>query len=248
MSLLWLKNSKEGRYEVRAAGNSVRLYSNGVFHSQYNPARPISGSVWDLLMLPAFFYSQGSIQRVLVLGVGGGTVIRLLNRFVEPQAVVGVELNPLHLQIARRYFGVGKKEAQLVQGDAVAWLRDYQGPPFDMIIDDLFGDADGEPQRAVEADAGWFRQLCRHLKPDGLLVMNFIGSYELEACGYFASRPLRNRFASVFRLSIPKYENAVAAFLPREVTSRQLRSNLIRVPGLNPQLKGSRLNYHIRRL
>lgn len=248
MSILWLKNSPRGRYEVRSAGNSIRLYNNGVFHSQYNPTRPITGSLWDLLMLPAFFYRPGEIRRVLVLGVGGGTVIRLLNRFVAPQEVVGVELDPLHLQIARRYFGVGRKEARLVRGDAVAWVRDYQGPPFDMIIDDLFGEEEGEPTRAVQADAKWFRQLSRHLSPDGLLVMNFVGPDELNASGYFSNRRLRDRFPSLFRLSIPRYENAVAAFLPREASSRQLRNNLIRTPGLNPQLKGSRLNYCIRRL
>ncbi|QKQ25565.1 hypothetical protein [Candidatus Reidiella endopervernicosa] len=56
MALLWYRKEGESRYEVRSAGATRRLYTNGVFHSQYNPNRPISGSVWGLLMLPALYY------------------------------------------------------------------------------------------------------------------------------------------------------------------------------------------------
>ncbi len=143
MTVVWDKHVDGVRYQVRTAGRTHRLYTNGVFHSQYNPANPVTGHVWDLLMVPAFFRAIGSVRRVLVLGVGGGAVIGLLRRFVVPDAIVGVELNPLHLFVARRFFGVGQQAARLVQADAVRWARDYPGPPFDMIVDDLFGEQNG---------------------------------------------------------------------------------------------------------
>ncbi len=150
MAVLWEKRVNGVSYEVRTAGRTRRLYSDGVFHSQYNPARPVTGHVWDLLMIPAFFHAPGSVRRVLVLGVGGGAVIALLQRFVAPRAMVGVELNPLHLFVARRFFGITQRSVHLVRADARTWIRDYDGPPFDMIIDDLFGEQNGEPVRAVE--------------------------------------------------------------------------------------------------
>ena len=76
MAVIWSKTTKDTHFEVRRAGRSVRLYSNGVFHSQYNPANPISGTVWDLLLLPAFFRPTGTIRRALVRKgyiVRGGT-------------------------------------------------------------------------------------------------------------------------------------------------------------------------------
>jgi spermidine synthase len=76
VSLLWERRIGGTLYQVRNAGRTRRLYTNGVFHSQYNPARPVTGSVWDLLLLPAFFYAPGELRRVLVLGVGGGAVIQ----------------------------------------------------------------------------------------------------------------------------------------------------------------------------
>lgn len=248
MSILWFKNTRHGRYEVRIAGNSVRLYTDGVFHSQFNANNPISGSVWDLLMLPAFFHKPGCIRRVLVLGVGGGAVIRQLNHYVHPQEIVGVELNHTHIQIARRYFGVTGKQARLVHGDAIAWLQNYEGPPFDMIIDDLFGESDGEPARAIDANVWWFRQLLKHLSPEGLLVMNFISQDELKDSAYFTNQNIRRRFGSAFRFVIPRYENVVAAFLRPVFTSRTLRNNLITIPELDPRRRSSRLQYRIRKL
>lgn len=78
MAVLWEKHVDGVRYQVRAAGRTRRFYTDGVFHSQYNPLNPVTGHVWDLLMIPAFFYATGSVGRVLVLGVGGGAVIGLL--------------------------------------------------------------------------------------------------------------------------------------------------------------------------
>lgn len=135
MAILWQKHLDGTHYEVRTAGKSHRLYTNGVFHSQYHPERATTGGIWDLLVLPAFFLAPEKIQRVLVLGVGGGAVIRQLQRYVRPQSIVGVELNPVHLEVARRFFGVDDSMAELHQADAVSWLESYSGPPFDMIIE-----------------------------------------------------------------------------------------------------------------
>ncbi len=246
MSLVWLKQTKDTRYEVRSAGHSVRLYTNGVFHSQFNSKSPVSGSVWDLLMLPAFFYPPDEIKRILVLGVGGGTVIRLLNHFVQPERIVAVELNPVHIQIAKRYFGIDQREAELVCADARDWVSEYQGPPFDMIIDDLFGEEEGEPKRAIAASPNWKRQLLSHLSKRGVLVMNFVSAKEMGQSGYFVSAATQKRFQSAFRLTMPGYENVVGVFLRTHVTSKQLRENLANTAGLNPKLKSSKLRYSIR--
>jgi len=247
LALLWLRQEGDTRYEVRTAGHSIRLYSNGVFHSQYNPRQPVSGSLWDLLMLPAFFAPQ-AVRRVLVLGVGGGTVIRQLNHFLAPHTIVGIELNPLHLDVARRFFGVAAANVTLHEADALRWVREYRGAPFDLIIDDLFGHAGGEAQRAVAADGRWFRSLGRLLAEDGTLVFNFVSGAELRGCAWFADPRLRQRYPAAFRLTAPQYHNAVAAFLRRDLPTSCLRRQLAAWPALDPRRRACRLNYRIRRL
>ncbi|MCW8840313.1 MAG: hypothetical protein OQK96_04985, partial [Gammaproteobacteria bacterium] len=223
------------------------LYTNGVFHSQYNPNNPVTGSVWDLLMLPAFFAPQ-RIRRVLVLGVGGGAVIRQLNHFLRPELIVGVELNPVHLEVARDYFDVEARNVALHQADAILWLRQYRGEPFDLIIEDLFSDNGGDPQRVIEADAPWLRLLLKRLSPQGVLVINFGSQTELRCSAWFTEPAIRSKFPSAFRLTTPLYENVIGAFLRQPVEGRVLRQKLAGWPELDSRKKGCRLNYSLRAL
>ena len=248
MALLWSKQTGGTRYEIRTAGNSLRLYTDGVFHSQYNPTNPITGSVWDLLFLPAFFYPHQRIKRVLVLGVGGGAVIRQLQHFVGPEKIIGVELDAIHLMLAKRYFGLRGKKMSLMQADAVQWIQDYRGAPFDMIVDDVFAEQNGIPARAVIADVKWLNSLLRHLSPDGILVSNFISSREMKQCAYFTEPKLRKQFASAYRLTTPATENSVGVFLKLSAETSQLRNNIKANPLLARALKTKKLRYHIRRI
>jgi spermidine synthase len=226
----------------------LRLYTNGVFHSQYNPGRPVTGSVWDLLFLPAFFYPPDSIRRVLVLGVGGGAVIQQLRRFIQPDTIVGVELNATHLYLAKRFFGVSGNDVELIRGDAVDWVKEYRGTAFDIVIDDLFGHVDGETQRSVFPDRNWVSSLVRCLSSDGMIVCNFASRLELMASAYLSDSALRENFSSAFYLGTAQNYNAVGVFLKRPATTRQLRDRLKRIPRLDPRRPSSRLNYSIRTL
>jgi spermidine synthase len=247
MSLLWEKRAGDTHYQVRQAGRSLRLYTNGVFHSQYNPRRPVSGSVWDLLWLPAFFYLPGKLRRILVLGVGGGAVIRHLREFIQPEKIVGVELSKTHLFIARRFFDIGGDDTHLYQADAVDWVKRYRGLPFDMIIDDLFTDQDGEPQRAVTADTAWVDKLSSMLGEEGVIVSNFATRLELDVSAYLLSKPCRERFTTAFALSTAQNYNAVGVFTRQQVTTQQLRARLKTVPSLDPRKSGG-VSYSIRTL
>ncbi len=244
MAILWQKRIDDTHYEVRTAGLSRRLYSNGVFHSQYHPERAHSGGVWDLLLLPAFFRAPTRIRRILVLGVGGGTVIHLLQRFLQPEEIIGVELNPVHLQVARDFFDISPEMASLHEADAVQWLNDYNGPAFDMIIDDLFGNDNIGLDRAVPADTAWCSTLLRNLNRNGVLVMNFIGSKALRNSACVSEPLVAHHFKCSFQLSLPAYENAIGAFLGHPASSQSLRNNLANIP----ELSNKHIDFRIRQL
>lgn len=245
MALLWQKQVKNTLYEVRTAGNTRRLYTDGVFHSQYNPNHPVTGGVWDILMLPALFYPAKTIQRVLVLGVGGGAAIHLLDRYVQPSHITGVELNPVHISVARRFFGIKPGMAKIIQADAITWLQNYQGPPFDMIIDDLFGEKDGEPYRVAKANKQWMSLLYQHLTVEGALVMNFISPADLKNSAALSYKKLSGMYSSIFQFTLSHYVNAVGAFLKKPATSQQLRKAIKQHKVLSAARK---LDYHVKKL
>lgn len=226
MAVLWQKCVQGTQYEVRTAGHSRRLYTDGVFHSQYNPKRPLTHGVWDLLMLPALYYPKEKIRRVLLLGVGGGAVIRLLQHFVKPDEVVGVELNPVHLKIAKRFFGIHKNIANLQQADAIEWLKNYKGPAFDMIIDDLFMEENGEPERVIPLNVLWCTLLHKHTARDGVVVVNSMSSLELRESAFLSNQRLSKQYPTKIQLSLPIYENAVGAFFKTETSNKALNHHL----------------------
>lgn len=248
MAVIWSKKVNGKKYEVRSAGSARRLYTNGVCHSEFNPNTLLSGSIWDLLIIPAFFYEAASIKRVLMLGVGGGAGIRQIHELLKPQRIEGVELDPLHLDIARRFFDVDKSKVVLHRAEAGDWLRNYNGPAFDMIIDDLFTDVDSEPERALDADSQWFTLLLEHLDAGGQLVLNFGCFDELKTSGCFTQKRTRQKFSSVFSISGPQLENKVGVFLRRRSSSKVLRKNLLAHPLLGRGLQTKKLRYNIREL
>ncbi len=246
MAIIWQKKQNGKKYEVRSAGASRRLYTNNVCHSEFNPGSLLSGSIWDLLIIPAFFYPAASTRRVLVLGVGGGAAIMQIHELLQPDTIVGVELDSLHLEIARRFFRVSDDIAELNHAEAKQWLNDYNGPAFDLIIDDLFTDIDRQPERALEANSQWFTLLLRHLSPGGQLVVNFGSFEELRSCGCFTRQSIRKKFPVVFSISGPLLENKVGVFLRKASSAAELRKNLVAHSRLGPALQSKKLRYNIR--
>jgi len=223
MTTLWEHEEGGTHYSVRQSGASIRLYSNKVFHTQWNPNKPIAGGVWDCLSLPVLYRPVNSSPRILLLGVGGGAVVRQLELLTDFSEMIAVEIDSRHLDIATRWFGVTDPRVSLVHADAIQWLANYDGPPFDLIIDDLFGHDQGEPMRACELTFSWTDLLRTHLVSTGLLVVNCVNSKELKQ----ASLALVDAgFRYGYRWSLPVYENAIGVLSNAPVHARDWSRHL----------------------
>lgn len=229
MAIVWQKNTRTATYEVRSAGRTKRLYRNSVLHSQWNPARPLNGSFWELFLLASFGLARRPV-RVLLLGVGGGAVIQLFSRFNNAKhdlKIVGVEIDPNHLQVAKKYFKVDGKVCELHLYDAVDWVDQYSGDQFDLIIDDLFIEWGKQPQRVSMTPSLWYRKLNSLLNPQGGLVINFADDLEWR---HFRSaiRQSVSRSAS-YALSFRhlQCQNRVVLFAKQPLSSVSLRARLV---------------------
>ena len=174
-------------------------------------------------------------------------MIHMLNRFTPPETIVGVELNKIHLQVARQFFDLRYSNLQLVQANAIEWLIDYDGEPFDLIIDDLYGEDEGEPCRAIAADTNWFDILLDKLSPQGMVVLNFVNRQEWRDSGYFQGEFVREAFPSVFRFTTPTCHNQVVALARHPVEGGDLRSLLRAHPELDTRSAGCRLRFRMMR-
>lgn len=206
--------------EVRRAGRTHRLYVDGVLHTQYNPCRAVTGGVWDALGLAPLLQNHGRFPRVLLLGLGGGAAVHLLQRYAQPEAIVAVERDAQIVELARDWFGLATIPSLSIHlDDARAWLRRYQGAPFDVVLEDCCGESLDGAERAFPVDAAWAAALTRVLAPDGMLVVNFLDRRELSVSA-LCRPPYAKRFPSALWFSHPHCHNAVAAWCSHRVTPR----------------------------
>ncbi|MGB0416003.1 MAG: hypothetical protein ACPGKS_04080 [Coraliomargarita sp.] len=238
MAVLWRRNIEGNLYEVRSAGATLRLFRNGVHHSQFNPNRPLGGCIWDLLALPALHRPAGSINQALILGFGAGALGRVLKEVVQPERIVGVELDEIHLTIADGFFECSEG-CELIAADAVAWARDgAEGGSFDFILDDLYSEEAGMPIRCAPLDLDWCRTLSGLANPGGMLVFNLVEPEKIPYLPPLKNRELRKRFKYVKVFSMSGYENRIVAFSELPLESERLRENLLEVGRAHPACYG----------
>ena len=242
MAIIFQRKTREKVYEVRSAGQSLRLYTNGVFHTQWNPRVPFKGQVWDLMALPALLMPEGPL-RVLVLGVGGGAVIQQIHTLNHCAHITGVDIDAKHLQIAKKYFGVKGKGVRLVHADAVAWVKDAAPDQFDYIVDDLFGESSEDPTlptRAVPLSPQWLGQLKRIGTQNSVIVTNSESLKHIKkaALGYWG----RSKPSGFVTLQVPRYENAMGVFTMQPGLLERLAHEI----KTHPQTRKAATTYKVR--
>ena len=124
------------RVEIRRVKDGVQLRVDGTLASFQRPGHALTGTVWWALAGPVLLLPCRR-RRVLLLGVGGGSVARALRALDDEAEIVGVEYDPQVLRAARRHFGLDALRLQLVVDDALDYLS-RERRRFDLIVEDLF--------------------------------------------------------------------------------------------------------------
>ncbi|MFT5012624.1 MAG: spermidine synthase [Patiriisocius sp.] len=215
MAVIWQHEDGDTKYEVRSAGTSLRLYTNGAFHSQHSEKHLFTGAIWDLLSIPTCFVRATAPRSVLMLGVGGGAAIHQIDKLIATEQIVGIEFNPIHIQIAKEIFKITGDHIKLVEADARVWIAQHHSQ-FDVVIDDLFIDAADDPERPFILDRQWQDSLARTVGQYGLLIQNHLSQSAATA----AAEQLKDHFASALFFTVPQYENVVLAAYRQPIERR----------------------------
>lgn len=245
MAILYSKKTDGHHYQVRSAGQSIRLYSNGVLHSQYNPRQPINGAIWDLLLLPGFLLNTPP-KRILLLGLGGGTLVHLIRQFFPLAHMTCIELDKQHIQIAKKWFKLPKDNVTLIEGDAYDFMGST-GDTFDWIVDDVFQHVNGEPERGTDISS--LLPLYKRCMSDrSLLSLNVIGPQQKRQ---FNS--IKSMFDTAYELRHPLYSNQILNVLQGVsedgLLSKKVFSQRLSVfKALNQTYKTCKLNYEFKAL
>lgn len=108
-------------------------------------------------------------QRVLVVGLGGGTIPSLFRKHLPKLRIDAVEIDPEVVHVARRYFGFREDAAMRAYVQDGRQFIEQRRNLYDVIFLDAFG-ADSIPHSLTTRE--FLQSVRRALKPGGLVVGN----------------------------------------------------------------------------
>jgi len=134
---------------------------------------------------------------ILVLGVAGGSVISILRRFYPNAAILGVEIDPVMIDVGEKFFSLRQdRYVTVVQEDARAYVDRALSAKrtFDLVLVDTFF---GRHVVPWVSDAGFLTKLKRLVTRDGAVIINFLRENEYRNASEILLDKLRHIFHSV---------------------------------------------------
>ena len=112
---------------------------------------------------------------MLILGMGGGSLINCLHNHYPDANIEVVELRDAVIDVAKKYFYLPQNDnVKVTQGDALRVIDDYPTKQYDVLFSDLFIP---EGLEARQLTVQFLASAKRVLKDDGFLVLNALEEY-----------------------------------------------------------------------
>lgn len=166
------RDSSEFNQDIRVVVSygKKKLLVNGIQQSG-----PMIEGFWNFAFGSVTLPEKGSVKSILVLGVGGGTVIGKLEQMYPDATITGVDIDEAIIKIGRSHFGLsGKRKLTLVTEDAKAYIARIK-KSYDFVIADLYI---GRDIPAFESSELFIKNCKRVLRRGGHLLINFLHDSE----------------------------------------------------------------------
>ena len=111
-------------------------------------------------------------QRMMIVGVGGGTMPVFLRHYYPKAEIDAVDIDPDVVHVAKKYFGLREDERLKVHvGDGRAFVEAAR-KPYDIVFLDAFGTRNVPPHLTT---VEFMRAVRSAVKPSGVVVWNIWG-------------------------------------------------------------------------
>ena len=190
---------------VRTAHNEVAVCERdgvvsfeiaGATHAEWHPERLLTRQAWDALAAAALLHPATRAPSLLMLGLGGGTGLRILRALLPAARLTVVEIDPGMIALGRKYMGLDALDLEILEADAFAFQKSTRRK-FDVVIDDLYLSGELDAYRPAPMNDGGIGALRRMLAPGGILAVNLITGPGHRAVQSDARAALRRAFSVV---------------------------------------------------
>jgi spermidine synthase len=150
-------------------------------------------------------------ERVLVVGLGGGTIPMFLRRYFPQTYIDAVEIDPEVIKVAKRFFGFREDERMKAYAADGRRFIEQAKQRYDLVFLDAFG-TDNVPYDLATEE--FLRAVRNILTPRGLAVAN-IWSRDSNPQYDSMVRTYQEVFSSLYIVRAPYTANRILLALPR---------------------------------
>jgi spermidine synthase len=210
-------------FEIWKSAHGAEFRVAGAVHAFYHRHRFLTGLVWDMLAAAALLGRREEPRSVLMLGLAGGTSLRILRHLLPACHFTAVDIDGGIVRLARRHMALDAIGAEVIIGDAYEWLRKNRRA-FDVVIDDIYLAGRTDVFRAQAIDERLLRDLRRCIAPDGVLAVNLVTGPGHRRAQSAIRRLLCRSFVEVRSVTSPVAMNEVLVAGRMVATARRLRN------------------------
>lgn len=172
---LWEGESPfNGRVKVIESSGTRRLVVGVYTQSRNLDKKGKTGFYWDAFTENIPNLSLDS--RILILGLGAGTSAKVLTNKFGPVPIHGVEIDPLIVELGKKYFYLNEPNIKVFTEDAEEFIK-KSNDKYDVICVDLFY---GDKTPKFLTGQVFLENVKEHLHQGGVAVINKICNNKSE--------------------------------------------------------------------
>jgi len=100
-----------------------------------------SGGIVETIWNSTLKQINNDCSNILILGLGGGTLAKLLRKKYPDAKIIGVEIDPIMIELGKKYLDLDKYNIDIKIQDAFLFLKNNKNKKYDLlIVDTYFGD------------------------------------------------------------------------------------------------------------
>jgi spermidine synthase len=182
----------------------------GAIHAWWHEKKFLTGLAWDNLAAAALLRPGGPPQSILMLGLAGGTAMRILRQLLPDCRLVAVDIDSEIVALAELNMHLDKLGIEIHLADAYEWIAKCK-ERFDVVIDDVYLAGRDDVFRPGKSDAKQINALKRLLKPGGVLLANLVNGSGHRAMQIRTRAAFREGFPVVRSVTTPASLNETLA-------------------------------------